>query len=595
MNGNHHMSSTTTTVVEQRHGSHGSHGSNGRCVLTNGVHLRKSGLKNGLQKNGFQKNGTRENGLRENGLRENGLCESGVRENGIRESGVRENGVRENGTASANHNEGEAPPQFQEEFEKTPLLFAILTYLTYCIVTCFGFFRDFLRRHGLEKSLGSRESADTRGFVPLYASFESFYTRNVYGRIIDVFNRPICSVPGVLVDILDRRFKDSGWTCEYTGRVIRNVINLGSYNYLGFAENRGLCAERTIAAARKYGVGVCGSRQDVGNQDIHERLETRVAEYLKVDAAMVFGMGFATNSMNIPALVERGCLILSDELNHASLVLGCRLSGATTQVFKHNNMRDLESKLSAAVIYGQPRTRRPWKKILIIIEGIYSMEGSIINLPEVLKLKRKYSAYVFLDEAHSIGALGPTGRGVTEYFGVDARECDVLMGTFTKSFGSVGGYIAGSHALVAHLRQRSHSACYATSMSPPIAEQILSAMHVIADTPEGSTRIRQLAANCRRFRQGLKRLGVIVYGNDDSPVVPMMLYQPSKIAAFSREMLHRGFAVVVVGFPATPLVEARARFCLSAGLSEGQIDAALEAIDEVADTLKLKYSTNLLG
>jgi len=485
--------------------------------------------------------------------------------------------------------------QFQEQFDATPLLFAILTYITYGIVTMFGFLRDFLRRHNLEKTLGSQEPEDTKDFVPLFASFESFYTRNIYSRIIDAFNRPICSVPGVLIDLIERKFSDSGWTCEYTGKIIKNVINLGSYNYLGFAQNEGFCAEETIKTAAKYGVGVCGCRQDVGNLDIHEKLEASVAKYLDVEAAMVFGMGFATNSMNIPTLVEKGCLILSDELNHASLVLGCRLSGARVKVFKHNDMKDLEDKLKDAIIYGQPRTRRPWKKILIIVEGIYSMEGSIINLPEVIKLKKKYKAYVYLDEAHSIGALGKSGRGVTEYFGIHATEVDVMMGTFTKSFGSVGGYIAGDRRLVEHIRRSSHAACYATSMSPPIAQQILSSLHIISNTLNGKQRINQLAENCRTFRQGLKRMGVIVYGNDDSPVVPMMIYQPSKLAAFSREMLHRGFAVVVVGFPATPLVEARARFCLSAGLSKQQIEAALEAIDDVSDTLKLKYKASFFG
>lgn len=516
------------------------------------------------------------------------------------------NGVVKNHIENSNLSNGHvtsdqyAPAKFQEEFEKTPLLFAILTYITYSIITIFGFFRDFLRKHGIEETLGSRENDDMKGFVPLYASFESFYTRNVYQRILDVFNRPICSLPGAKIDLIDRKFSNSGWTCENTGKIIRNVTNLGSYNYLGFAENSGRCIEETVETMRTYGVGVCGARQDVGNLDIHLELEKVVANYLGVEAAMVFGMGFATNSMNIPALVDQDCLILSDELNHASVVLGCRLSGATIRVFKHNDMEDLEKKLSDAVVNGHcrhrgSRIRRPWKKIIIIIEGIYSMEGSIINLPEVLKLKRKYKAYVYMDEAHSIGALGASGRGVTEYFGINAREVDVMMGTFTKSFGSVGGYIAGSAALVSHIRNHSHAACYATSMSPPIAQQVISAMRVISSTADGRDRIRRLARSSRKFRQALKKIGVIVYGNDDSPVVPMMIYQPSKLAAFSREMLHRGFAVVVVGFPATPLVEARARFCLSAGLSDQQIDDALEAINAVADTLKLKYSANFLG
>ena len=496
----------------------------------------------------------------------------------------------ENG--SAQHYVKKSKKKFQETFEATPLLAAIITYINYGMTTIFGFLRDFLRKHGFEKLLASQEDPEMKDFVPLYASFESFYTRNIYNRIQDVFNRPICSVPGATVDIVERKFSHSGWTYEYTGNVHKDIVNLGSYNYLGFAEKSGPCAEAAIEAVEKYGVGVCSSRQEIGNLEIHEKLEKTMAEYLDVEACITFGMGFATNAMNIPCLVNKGCLILSDELNHASLVLGCRLSGATIRTFKHNDMKNLETKLADGIAYGQPRTHRPWKKILIIVEGVYSMEGSIINLPGVLALKQKYKAYVFLDEAHSIGALGATGRGVTEYFGIHPRDIDVMMGTFTKSFGAAGGYIAGSKALVEHIRIHSHSACYAPSMSPPVCEQILSSLNIITTTDDGKRRIEQLARNCRVFRQGLKKIGCIVYGNDDSPVVPALIYSPCKVGAFSREMLNRGFAVVVVGFPATPIVESRVRFCMSAALTEKQIEEALKAMADMSDLLLLRYSKN---
>ena len=521
-----------------------------------------------------------------NGVKKNGL-KNGLKKNGIK-SGIKNGHVGTNGKI-------DKVPHFQEDFQPTPLASAIITYIVYGILTIFGFLRDFLRKHMIEKNFSAVEASDMKDFVPLYASFESFYTRNVYGRIIDCFNRPICSVPGTSLDIVERKTTNCGWCSENTGNTLKNIINLGSYNYLGFAENHGPCAESSIKAAKTYGVGVASTRQEVGNLDVHEELEKRWAEFLDVDDCMIYGMGFATNSTNIPALVGKGCLILSDELNHASLVLGCRLSGASIRVFKHNNMVDLESRLRDAIAYGQPRTHRPWKKILIIVEGIYSMEGSIINLPGVLALKRKYKAYVFLDEAHSIGALGPSGRGVTEYFGIHPKEVDVMMGTFTKSFGSCGGYIAGSHALVEHLRQKSHSGCYATSMSPITCQQALSSMNIIANTEEGKERIRRLRHNSTVFRQKLKDMGCIVYGNNDSPVVPMMIYQPSKLAAFSRGMLRRGVAVVVVGFPATPIVESRARFCLSAGLTDKQLQEALSAIDDMCDSLKLRYAEKFIG
>ncbi|XP_063296572.1 serine palmitoyltransferase 2 [Pelobates fuscus] len=482
---------------------------------------------------------------------------------------------------------------FNESFEETPMFVAVLTYMGYGILTLFGYLRDFLRAWKIEKCHNATERDDQKDFVPLYQDFENFYTRNLYMRIRDNWNRPVCSVPGERVDVLERYTDDYNWTFKFTGRVIKGVINMGSYNYLGFAQNQGVCAERSAQVLHQYGGGVCSTRQEMGNLDKHEELEALVARFLGVEAAMTYGMGFATNSMNIPALAGKGCLILSDELNHASLVLGARLSGATIRIFKHNNMQSLEKLLRDAIVQGQPRTHRPWKKILIVVEGIYSMEGSIVRLPEVIALKKKYKAYLYLDEAHSIGALGPTGRGVVDYFGLDPRDVDIMMGTFTKSFGGAGGYIGGSKVLIDYLRKHSHSTAYAISMSPPVAEQIITSMKCIMGedgTSLGQERVRQLAENTRYFRRRLAEMGFIIYGNSDSPVVPLMLYMPAKIGAFGREMLKRNIGVVVVGFPATPIIESRARFCVSAAHTKEMLDLALREISEVGDLLQLKYS-----
>lgn len=482
---------------------------------------------------------------------------------------------------------------FVESFEETPMLVAVLTYMGYAILTVFGHLRDFLRHWKIEKCHITAEREEQKDFVPLYQEFENFYTWNVYTRVRDTLNRPICSVPGATMDLLERTSNDYNWTFEYTGRVVHDVINLGSYNYLGFAENTGACADAAAAVAMKYGVGVASSRQEIGNLDRHEEMERLVARFLGVESAMAFGMGFATNSMNIPALTGKGCLILSDELNHTSLVLGARLSRSVIRVFKHNNMQSLEKLLREAIVHGQPRTHRPWKRILILVEGIYSMEGSIVRLPEVIALKKRYKAYLYLDEAHSIGALGPRGRGVVDYFGLDPRDVDVLMGTFTKSFGAAGGYIAGKKELIDYLRSHSHSAVYATSMSPPVVEQVITSMKCIMGedgTTIGCERIRQLAENTAYFRKRLQEMGFIIYGNKDSPVVPLMLYMVAKIGAFGREMLRRNIGVVVVGFPATPIIESRARFCISALHTREMLDRALSAINEVGDLLQLKYS-----
>ncbi|XP_025103822.1 serine palmitoyltransferase 2-like isoform X1 [Pomacea canaliculata] len=481
---------------------------------------------------------------------------------------------------------------FFESFEDPPLAIAILTYLGYALIILVGHIRDFLRHYGIER-VKSYTEPKLKGFVPLLSSWESFYTRNLYRRIRDCWNRPIASRPGAEFDIMERVSPDFGWNFEFTGRNVK-ALNFGSYNYLGFADSQTLCGGQVEDVTRSYGVGVSASRQELGYLDIHRELDRVTAEFLGVEEAITVPMGFATNSMNMPALVSKGCLILSDELNHASLILGARLSGAMIRVYKHNNMKDLETKLREAVCEGQPRTHRPWKKILIVVEGVYSMEGSIVRLPEIVRLKKKYKAYIYLDEAHSIGAMGPNGKGVVDYFGLDPRDIDIMMGTFTKSFGSCGGYIGGSRSLIQHLRATSHSAIYSCAMSPPVTQQVIATMRIIMGqdgTHEGRKRIEQLKWNTRYFRKSLHEKGFILYGNKDSPVVPLLLYMPVKIAMFSRESLKRGLGTVVVGFPATPLIEARARFCISAAHTKEMLDKALDIIDEVGDLLKLKYST----
>ncbi|RUS80557.1 hypothetical protein EGW08_011697 [Elysia chlorotica] len=522
----------------------------------------------------------------------NGLMEpvGGSKHRNGHTNGKHKNGL--NGKNGRHEKHSEWQDDFHESFEETPLLVAILTYLGYALLVVIGQIRDLMRAYGIEKDKSCTEPK-LEGFVPLFLSWESFYTRNLYRRVRDCWNRPVASCAGVRLDVMERTSPDFGWNFQLTGKKL-DVMNFGSYNYLGFAESSGPCASAVHGVIQKYGVGVCASRQEMGYMDIHKELDELVAEYLGVEAAMTVPMGFATNSLNMPALVSKGSLILSDELNHASLILGSRLTGAVIRTFKHNDMTDLERKLRDAVCHGQPRTHRPWKKILIVVEGVYSMEGSIVRLPEVVRLKQKYKAYIYLDEAHSVGAMGPHGRGVVDYFGLDPSSIDILMGTFTKSFGSAGGYIGGSKRLINHLKVHAHSFIYSSAMSPPVAQQVISSMRIIMGkdgTQEGMRRIRQLAWNTRYFRKRLHDRGYIIYGNKDSPVVPLLLYMPSKVAMFSRETLRRGMATVVVGFPATPLIETRARFCLSASHTKEMLDKALKIIDDVGDMLRLRYSS----
>lgn len=227
----------------------------------------------------------------------------------------------------------------------------------------------------------------------------------------------------------------------------KDLLNLSSYNYLGFAQSEGWCADRVAETVSELGITSGAPRALGGSFQLHKEAEDLVARFMGVESSLIVSMGYATNSTTIPALVSKGCLILSDELNHASLVNGSRLSGATIRVFRHNDINDLENLLRECISQGQPRTHRPWKKILVIVEGLYSMEGDFCNLPGIVALKDKYKFYLFMDEAHSIGAMGPRGRGMCDYWGVNPNDVDILMGTFTKSFGAAGGYISGKKVL----------------------------------------------------------------------------------------------------------------------------------------------------
>ena len=372
------------------------------------------------------------------------------------------------------------------------------------------------------------------GYAPLFSKFENFYVRNVFRRLRRMFFRPIVSVPGAKVDIMEIKSEDHNWSFAVQKDQVSEFINFGSYNYLGFAENMGPVTESAIDSATREGLTNCSPRQELGSLQIHQELEETVAEFLGTEDAITVGMGFATNTLNMPTLWSKGTLVLSDEKNHASLILGLRLSGAVVKVFKHNNVDNLEFVLRKSILHGHPKTRRPWKKIVIVVEGVYSMEGTIVKLPQIVELKKRYGAYIYLDEAHSVGAMGPKGRGVVDYYGLSPKDIDIMMGTFTKSFGAAGGYIAGSKQLINYLRVHSQSYIYPPSVSPPVARQIISSMREIMQG-EGLKRVKQLARNSRYFRQRLQQLGCVVYGHDDSPVVPMMIYSPG--TQFSRKCL----------------------------------------------------------
>jgi serine palmitoyltransferase len=488
----------------------------------------------------------------------------------------------------------------ENEHNNEPEAGAAVIFLTLCnylLMTVIGHFRDFCATL-TGKSRYKNQSLRRKGFASLFKSQESFYTRRLYHRLQDCWNRPLSSGPGCHVDVMERVSVDGNCSFQKTGRSKR-CVNLGSYNYLGFADDwKETCRDDVVDAVEKYPNSMSSSRADFGTVKVHQELEEYVAKFIGKEAAAVFPMGFSTNGTTIPALMGPGSLIISDALNHTSIVNGARSSPSQIRVFKHNQPEHLDEILREAIVKGQPKHHRPWTKILVMVEGIYSMEGNICRLAEIVAVCKKYKAFIYVDEAHSIGALGRTGRGICEHCGVDPADVDILMGTFTKSFSGMGGYIASSQEVVDFVRSHSAGVLNHNSMSPVVCQQVLTAFKVISGddgTNVGQRKLTSLIANSNYFRRRMIEIGMHVYGNYDSPIIPVLIYFPSKVAAFSRECLARGVAVVVVGFPATSIIYSRARFCISAGLEREDIDKAIAVIDEVATLLCMKYGNNFLG
>lgn len=463
-----------------------------------------------------------------------------------------------------------------------PFFTIVTTYLSYFIVIVLGHARDFIGQMLFPKLY--KHMFPSGGRPPLFTASGSFYTRRLYGRLNDCWNRPITGIPGRSVKVLIRTRNKDG-EMALTGE-IRDCLNLGSYNYLGYA---GKYNKEAKKALYDYPLAYSAPVRFLPPCPLVKQLEKEIATFLYKEDAIVFPMGFATNACSIPYLVDKGDLIIADSLNHSSIFFGTRISPCKVERFGHNNIPMLEKILRKAIIKGQDRTHRPIGRILVIVEGIYSMEGECVKLREILALKKKYPFYLFIDEAHSIGAMGKTGRGVCEYLDVDFSEIDLLMGTFTKSFGASGGYIAGNKNVINLLRRRSELINRGEQMPAVVATQILECLKRMK-TKQGISEIQKLAQNSRYFRSALVKMGFIVIGEDDSPVVPLMLYNPGKIAEFSRMCLQENIAVVVVGYPATPVISSRVRFCLSVAHTKEDLDRALAVVDKIGDLLGLKIA-----
>ena len=350
----------------------------------------------------------------------------------------------------------------------------------------------------------------------------------------------------------------------------RSLVMLGSNNYLGLATHPRVI-EAAARALREYGTGACSSRVLTGTTSLHARLEERLAAFKGAEAAVVFSTGFMTMMGTISALTEEGDLVLSDEFNHASIVEGCRLTGADVIVYAHNDMTDLERKLAEC-----PAERGK----LIVTDGVFSMRGTVADLPSIKRLADEYGAAVMVDDAHGTGVLGDTGRGTLEYFGMEG-EVDLVCGTFSKSLGTIGGFTASSSCVITFLKLRSRPFIFSASPPPASMATVLACLDVMEEEPELLDRLR---ANTALVKNGLSGAGFRLE-ETVTPIVPVLIGDDEKTFRMAGELEDEGVVVNPIVAPAVPKGASLIRVSVMASLSEEEISTALTKFEAVGRRL----------
>jgi glycine C-acetyltransferase len=353
----------------------------------------------------------------------------------------------------------------------------------------------------------------------------------------------------------------------------KSVINLSSNNYLGFANHPKL-KKAAIEAVEKYGVGSGAVRTIIGNMDIHELLEVKLAEFKREEAVMVFQSGFNCNAGAIQAITNKGDLIISDELNHASIIDGVRLSRADKAVYKHSDMEDLERVLI--------EKRSQYANCLIITDGVFSMDGDIAKLPEIVELAEKYNCMTYVDDAHGSGVLGESGRGTVDHFHLHGRV-DFTIGTLSKAIGVIGGYVAGNKVMKEWLLHRGRPLLFSTSLPPAAVGAITEAVNLLTTTTEYTD---NLWHNAKFFKAELGKLGFNT-GASETPITPVIVGDEAKTVAFSKRMLELGVFVSPIVFPTVPKGTGRVRCMVTAAHTEAQLKQAVEVFEKVGKEMGL--------
>ena len=360
----------------------------------------------------------------------------------------------------------------------------------------------------------------------------------------------------------------------------REAVSLASNDYLGLTHHPRL-REAALEALREFGVGSGAVRTIAGTMTLHEDLERALAAFKGTDAVLTFQSGFTANTGVIPTITGESDLIVSDALNHASIIDGMRLSKAPRKVFPHGDVEALRAILAEARAKGGP-DGRPHRLILVVSDGVFSMDGDIAPLPAIVEAAEAYDAAVMVDDAHASGVLGRNGRGTVDHFGLHGRVA-IQVGTLSKAVGVLGGYVAGSQNLRDMLIQRARPFLFSTSQPPAVAAACLAAIRVLEEEPE---LIERLWRNTRRFKAELARLGFDT-GASQTPITPVMMGDSATAGRFSERLLERGVFAQPVVFPTVPLDKARIRTIVTAAHSDEMLDRAITAFATVGGEMGL--------
>ena len=358
----------------------------------------------------------------------------------------------------------------------------------------------------------------------------------------------------------------------------RTLINYGSFDYLCLNQEPAV-AEAAKAAIEELGTSVTASRLVSGERRLHQILEKTLAELYHADDCITYCQGHATNVSTIGLLMTPDDLIVYDDLMHNSGILGARLSRATSIAFRHNNLNDLEKVLA--------EHRSKHKNALVLTEGLYSMDGDFPDLPRIIEIKKRFGCWLMIDEAHSLGVLGKTGRGIAEHYGVDPREVDIWMGVISKTLVSCGGFICGNKDLIEILKYHSPSFVYTVGLPPPATAAALAALEVIKSDP---ARIRRLHENGQLFVQEAKKAGLDTMTSAGYSIVPIMIGCPIRAVRLTERLLARGINALPIIHPAVPMKAARVRFFISSKHTPEQIRNTVAIVAEELAGIAKKQS-----